>query len=69
MELSPQCFNFTQQEKAGSILPSLNSTEGHQAPARDRRHLSVGKCECCILYLQQGGKLSCLLGGHPEGPQ
>lgn len=36
---------------------------------RDRRHLSVGKCECCILYPQQGWKLSCLLGGHPKGQE
>lgn len=35
--------------------------------ASDRRQLSVGKCENCTLYLQQGRKLSCLLGGHPKG--
>lgn len=34
---------------------------------RDWRQLSVGQCESCLPYLQQGWRLSCLFDGHPRG--
>lgn len=46
-----------------SALPLLKAIK-HDG---DRRQLSAGQCESCLLYLQQEWKLSCLLDGCPQG--